>query len=98
MSHTEPTSVESKKKYGKYEDYEIESAVRTIVEAEEIKADSEKMKYVAPLLKTKSAAMAKTITSLKDLKAARQELEDDNSAEEKSESADEEKAEKESDA
>ena len=56
------------------------------------------MKYVAPLLKTKSAAMAKTITSLKDLKAARQELEDDNSAEEKSESADEEKAEKESDA
>lgn len=79
MSELASTAVptERKKKYGKYEDYEIESAVRTICEAEEIKADSEKMKYVGPLLKDKVAAMQKTISSLSDLKQARQDLPDE---------------------
>jgi hypothetical protein len=73
--NSQPVTVkEQKKKYGKYEDYEIESAVRTIIEAEEIKADKEKMKYVLPLLEKKAKGMKKAITSLDDLRSARQEL------------------------
>ena len=55
--------------YGKYEKYEIESAARTILEAEEIKADKEKMKYVSMCLKKKSEGMSKAISSLSELKA-----------------------------
>lgn len=57
------------KEYGEYEKYEIESAARTILEAEEIKADKEKMKYVAMCLKKKSEGMSKAISSLSELKA-----------------------------
>lgn len=56
------------KKYGKFDDWEIESAVRTIIEAEEIKQDAEKMKYVKPLLEEKLQKTQKAITSLQDLK------------------------------
>jgi len=56
------------KKYGKFDEWEISSAVRTIVEAEEIKADAEKMKYVLPLLKDKAEGMKKAIMSLDDLR------------------------------
>lgn len=55
---------ESEGKYGKFKDYEIECAARTLMEAEEIKMDAEKMKYVQPLLEKK----AKVISSLADLK------------------------------
>lgn len=65
------------KKYGKYEDYEIESAVRTIVEAEEIKNDAEKMKYVKPLLSDKMQAMKKTITSIEGLRKHAEEMNDE---------------------
>jgi len=37
---------EEKKEYGKYDKWEVESWADTIVRAEEIKADPEKMKYV----------------------------------------------------
>lgn len=88
MAHAELAPVkaeESKKKYGKYQDYEIEGAVRTIVEAEEIKADSEKMKYVGPLLEEKVEGMKKAITSIGDLKAVRQEMSDEGPEESESE-------------
>lgn len=45
--------------------WEIESWARTIQEAEEIKADPEKMKKVMPLLKKKVAGMKMTMEMLK---------------------------------
>jgi hypothetical protein len=62
--------VEKKEKeYGEYDKWEIESAARTILEAEAIKADKEKMKYVAECLKKQFEAMNKTVGSLSELKA-----------------------------
>ncbi|HZX13716.1 MAG TPA: hypothetical protein VFF49_04875 [Thermodesulfobacteriota bacterium] len=63
-----------KKEYGKYDRWDIESATRTLVEAEEIKADKEKMKYVAMCMKKKYLAEKKVIESIEDLKQARQNL------------------------
>ena len=63
-----------KKEYGKYDKWDIESATRTLVEAEEIKADKEKMKYVAMCMKKKYLAEKKVIESIEDLKQARQNL------------------------
>lgn len=63
-----PMEEDSDKKIGPYEDYEIECAVNTLLEAEEIKADAEKMKYVGPALQEKRDQVDKTITSLSDLK------------------------------
>ncbi len=65
------------KTYGKYEDYEIESAARTLEEAEMIKADAEKMKYVKMCMDKKMKSMKKAITSLDDVRLARQELTDE---------------------
>lgn len=66
----EPTSSkEEKKEYGKYDKWEIENAARTLVEAEEIKADKEKMKYVAMCMKKKHTAEKKAIESIDDLRA-----------------------------
>lgn len=66
------TPVESEKdeekKYGPYEEWEINCAVRTIIEAEEIKADEDKMKYVRPLLEKKAKGLTKAISSIADLK------------------------------
>lgn len=65
----EPVKGEEKeKKYGKYDEWEIESAARTLVEAEEIKADAEKMKYVKMCMEKKYGAAKKVIASLDDLK------------------------------
>ena len=55
------------KKSKKYEDYEIEGWADTLMRAEEIKADPEKMKMLQPHLKKKVKAYKK-ITSLADLK------------------------------
>lgn len=46
-----------KKKFGKFDRWEIESAVRTIIEAEQIKLDKEKMKYVLPMLEEQKKAL-----------------------------------------
>jgi hypothetical protein len=59
---------EKEKKYGEYDDWEIESAARTLIEAEEIKKDKDKMKYVGECLKAKGEAYSAAITSLDDLK------------------------------
>lgn len=64
---------EEKKEYGKYSEYDIKDAVRTLLEAEEIKADKEKMKYVEMCIKKKK----KAINSISDLRERAQELNDD---------------------
>ena len=56
------------KKYGKYEKYEIEHAADTLMNAEKIKADKEKMKYVAQCMKEKAKNMKKVIASVQDLR------------------------------
>jgi hypothetical protein len=68
--HAQPleSSEAKEKKYGKYDDWEIESAARTLIEAEEIKKDKEKMKYVGECLKAKGDAYSAAITSLDDLR------------------------------
>lgn len=63
-----PVDAKEEKKYGKYDEWEINSAVRTIMEAEEIKNDPEKMKYVKPLLQEKAQSMQKAINSIQDLR------------------------------
>lgn len=52
-----------KKEYGKFDRWEIESAVRTIIEAEQIKLDNEKMKYVLPMLEKQKKALDKAATA-----------------------------------
>lgn len=70
--HAEPVeSKEEKKEYGKFDKWEIESAARTLVEAEEIKADKEKMKYVKMCMGKKHMAEKKVIESIDDIRAAR---------------------------
>lgn len=76
-------SEEKEKKYGKYDEWEICSAVDCLLRAEEIKNDKEKMAYVKPLLDEKMGNLSKAIRSLSDLKAvakkkmAEEETEDD---------------------
>lgn len=58
MSDKETVSEKKEKKeYGKYDRWEIESAVDTIIKAEQIKLDKEKMKYVLPLLEKQKKAL-----------------------------------------
>lgn len=69
--HGQPTEKEKeeKSKYGKYDEYEIKECARTLVKAEEIKADKDKMKYVAMCLKEKKKALDRVpINNLDDLK------------------------------
>jgi len=73
----EVTMVKEEKING-FEKYEIESAVRTLREAEAIKADPKMMEAIAPFIKKETAAMlkvAKIITSRKELREKAAELE-----------------------
>lgn len=66
------SSKEESGEYGKYEEWEIKSAARTLEEAEEIKADPEKMKYVKMCMEKKIKSVQKAmaqISSIADLKA-----------------------------
>lgn len=58
-----------KKEYGKYDKYEVENWADTLMKAEEIKQDAEKMKYVKQCLAKKKTA----INSIADLRAVAQE-------------------------
>lgn len=54
-----------------YEKWEVEGWVRSICEAEEVKADPEKMKYVLPLINEKVKSMdavKKSISSIDDIR------------------------------
>lgn len=53
---------------GKYRNYEIKDAARTITEAEEIKKDPDKMKFVSKCLKMKAEAAQEAVNSLDDLR------------------------------
>jgi hypothetical protein len=65
------------KKYGKFEYFEIESAADAIIRAEEIKADPEKMKYVKECLKKRGEATEKAVSSIDEIRQARQEMDDE---------------------
>lgn len=65
-----PSEVKSEK-MGEWDKWQIESWARSIMEAEEVKADPEKMKYVLPMLKDKVKgfeAVKKSISSIEDLR------------------------------
>ena len=68
--------MEAEKKKGKYEgydDYEVDSAVDTLMKAEEIKRDPKLMKHCNSCMGEKS----KSIKSIADLKQAYDEHEED---------------------
>jgi ribosomal protein L14E/L6E/L27E len=79
LSEKKDGKKEEKKEYGKYDKWEIESAARTLVEAEEIKADAEKMKYVKLCMEKKHTTEKKVISSLEELRAAAKGSEEDES-------------------
>ena len=54
-------------KYGKYEDWEIKGAADTLSEAEEIKADPEKMKHVEAHMNEKVAHTKKALGNIKEV-------------------------------
>lgn len=53
---------------GKYYDHDISHAARTLIEAEEIKADSEKMKYVSKCVMEDLASAKKAVSSIQDIR------------------------------
>lgn len=57
MSEKNIEAKEEKKEFGKYDRWEIESAARTLIEAEQIKLDKDKMKYVLPILEKQKQAL-----------------------------------------
>lgn len=61
--------VKEEKEYGEYDKYEIESAARTLKEAEEIKADAKKMKYVKKCMEKQMKAVNKAYKSIDDMRA-----------------------------
>lgn len=72
--HGEPVEEKKDKKYGKYDEYEIKDCARTIMKAEEIKADKEKMKYVKKCIEEKAYAAKKAIKSIADIRNASKEM------------------------
>lgn len=68
--------IEMEKKEG-YEDYELESCMKTLEKSSEIRKDKDKM----AALKEYAAKKAKTYLSIADLKAAAQEARDREAAE-----------------
>jgi len=70
-------SAKESKKYGKFDEWDITSAVDTLIRAEEIKCDKEKMKYVGPMLDKKFKETKKTITSIQGLKEKYKEMQDE---------------------
>lgn len=66
--NAEPVDPKEDAKYGDYDEWEIDSAVNTLIEAEQIKADKDKMKYVYPILQEKLNKTKTAIDSLAKLK------------------------------
>jgi len=66
-----------KKEYGEYDKYDIESAARTLREAEEIKADKKKMKYVSKCLEKDLTAAQKAVGSIQGMRDKYAEIKDD---------------------
>ena len=55
------------KKYGKYDEWEIESCADCLMRAEEIKKDPEKLEYVMKYLKKKESAVVSSIEELREI-------------------------------
>lgn len=71
-------------KYGKFQDYEIESASDTLMKAKEIQSDAEKMKYIKTHLEAKAKHIKDTsdeINSIDDLKQIRKKKLEESSTE-----------------
>jgi hypothetical protein len=66
MDASKPAEPVAKKKEDGPEKWEIESWVRTIMEADEIKHDPEKWAAVRPHLEKKAKAAVKTMAELRD--------------------------------
>tara|TARA_R110002012_G_scaffold303533_1_gene505349 strand:+ start:5842 stop:6078 length:237 start_codon:yes stop_codon:yes gene_type:complete len=66
-----------KSKYGKFDEWDIKDAARTITEAEEIKKDAEKMKHVEKCLKEKAEAAKKAVKSVQDIRDAAKEMDEE---------------------
>ena len=67
----QPMTIKEKKSpYGKYEEYEIKNAADTLMEAELIKKDADKMKYVQMCIDKKMSAL-KEISSIDELREVR---------------------------
>lgn len=65
------TPVEEKEKkgeYGEFDKWDIEQAARTLREAEEIKADKKKMKYVSKCLKKDLKAAEKAVSGIQGMR------------------------------
>jgi len=62
-------AVKEEKKKGKWDDWELDDMVNTIIRAEEIKNDPEKMKAIGSRMDKK----VKAVKSLSDLKKVRDE-------------------------
>lgn len=75
MSDLETTKAREKKEYGKFDRWEIENAVETIIRAEQIKLDKEKMKYVLPLLEKQKKALD-NVSSAAEVLYGKQDKED----------------------
>jgi hypothetical protein len=67
-SEKESEGSETEMEYGPYDAEEIECAAKYLMEAEAVKKDKEKMKYVAQYMREKADKMTETINSLDDLK------------------------------
>lgn len=65
-------SVKSMKEDSKYDEWSVECAAKTLMEAEEYKKDSKMMKLVTKHLKKKK----KAIESIQDLRDRREELDE----------------------
>lgn len=63
---------DEKKEYGKYDKWEVEGWADILIKAEELKANPEKMKYIKMCMKKKLGETKKVISSLDDVRTARQ--------------------------
>lgn len=70
-------SEKKKKKYGKYDEWEIKDAARNMMEVEKCKKDTEKMKHVHACLKEMEEDNENAIKSIQDIKDAYKKINDD---------------------
>ena len=77
---------EEKKKYGKYENYEIDSIARDYIRVEECKKDEKKFAYVLECLEDQKKEKKSEITSIEGLLKAGESKRMEDKDEEKEES------------
>ncbi len=79
--HAQPIdSKEEKKEYGKFDKWEVEGWARSLMEAEKIKQDPEKLKYAKMCLQKDKDAM-NAISSIADLRKKKKEIDEEDKKE-----------------